>query len=69
MEDHFTKCVKNMEVIVRKNVDDEFTVDQLMLSLTKVVADYAITEIKDLNLRTNEILKKAMETGNEQRNN
>jgi hypothetical protein len=58
-----------MEVIVRKNVDDEFTVDQLMLSLTKVVADYAITEIKDLNLRTNEILKKAMETGNEQRNN
>jgi hypothetical protein len=50
-------------------VDDEFTVDQLMLSLTKVVADYAITEIKDLNLRTNEILKKAMETGNEQRNN
>jgi len=69
MEDHFTKCVNKIGSIVEEYMPDETTSNEVMLAIIQVVADYAITEIKDLNLRTNEILRKTMETKNEQRSN
>lgn len=60
MTDHFSDCTHMMEDVVRKHVNDEQIVDRLMFDLVQVVGNYAVAEIKELNLRTNEMLTEAL---------
>jgi hypothetical protein len=56
MDDHFSKCIKKIGDVVTRHVSNPVTANDIMLEIIKIVGDYAITEIKELNLRTNEIL-------------
>jgi hypothetical protein len=60
MTDHFSDCTHMMEDVVRKHIHDEQIVDRLMFDLVQVVGNYAVAEIKELNLRTNEMLTEAL---------
>lgn len=48
------------EDVVRKHVSNEKIVERLMIDLVKVIGEYAVAEIKELNLRTNEMLTEAL---------
>ena len=67
MNDHFSDCIRMVEDVVHKHVHDELAVAELMLDLTKIIGNYAILEIKELNQRTNSILKSAVD--NKEENN
>ena len=61
MTDHFSDCMRMVEDVVRKHVvGNEHSVNAMMTDLTKVVGEYAIAEIKELNLRTSELLSEAL---------
>jgi len=55
-----------MEDAVHKHVHDGIVINGLMADLIKIVGEYAVTEIKELNLRTNSILKSAVEKKEEE---
>ena len=61
MTDHFSDCIRMTEDIVRKHVvGNEKVIEALMVDLVKVIGEYAIAEIKELNLRTSELLSEAL---------